>query len=429
MKRWARIVGCAVVLSATGTIAPQVAQADSAGSARPAAGPARFEVAELAQDLGISAREARQRIEDEAVISALSTEAADTLGPDYGGVWVDPADGRVQVGVVGAGSRQRAEARETVADVGATAVTDVVTVDHSMSELNAGTSWLGDRVAALSGPAASSVSSGMRPDLNAVVLHLPADGSTDGEVQALVAEAQSRFGDMLQVENDGRPLRTLACTYPNCDPPLRAGIQITHSSNQFFCTGAFLARSRTDGRQYQITAGHCATGAPGGHWSARFANGSIHTVGPIQRANFNIYGDAATIRVNNPAGWRARAWVFVTPSATTNANHSYPIRATGRSVVGARMCISGSFYGSSNCGTITELGITGDVCDNDGNCTTVSGLGRTNACAIPGDSGAPMFASNRALGILSGGFSECDLVYTGITAVQNTLNVNISRDL
>jgi streptogrisin C len=427
MNRWARVVGCTVVLAATGALAPEAARAEAGGVDRQPSG-SQFEAAELAADLGVSPSEAQRRLQDQEALPELSGVAADTLGQDYGGVWVDPADGRVQLGVVGGGAQVSAEAQDVVQEAGVAASADVVTVDHSADELNAGVNWLSDRVAALSGPVATATNSGLRPDLNQVVLHRPADGTTDAALQALVAEAQSRFGDMLLVEDDGRPLRTLGCAYPYCDPPLRAGVGIVHSSNQFACTGAFLTRSRSDGKLYQLTAGHCAAGAPGGTWYTQFPDGSGHTIGPIQRTNFNIRADAAILRVSNPAGWRARAWVYVTPSATTTRNEAYPIRGAGRSVVGSRLCISGSYYGSSNCGQITELGITGPVCDSDGSCVTVSGLGRTNACAIPGDSGAPMYASNLALGILSGGYSDCDLVYSGISAVQNALNVDVARE-
>ncbi len=38
---------------------------------------------------------------------------------------------------------------------------------------------------------------------------------------------------------------------------------------------------------------------------------------------------------------------------------------------------------------------------------TVTGMIQTSVCAEPGDSGGPLFASNTALGLTSGGSGDC----------------------
>jgi len=213
-----------------------------------------------------------------------------------------------------------------------------------------------------------------------------------------------------------------ACAYPYCDPPLRGGIRILGGGGS--CTGAFLARSRSDNRLYQFTAGHCAYFGGTGTWSTRFANGELHAIGAIgDRWRLGSAGDMAIIQVANPDGWRARTWVNVTASSYTSANQQYPIKADGGSWVGMRICTTGGSYGKSDCGNVQKLGVTFTA---EG--ITVPNLGESNVCAVSGDSGAPMFASNTAYGLMSGGYSLCDTVYQGIHAAENALNVNVAFD-
>ncbi|GAA1408029.1 hypothetical protein ACFQZ4_07605 [Catellatospora coxensis] len=68
-----------------------------------------------------------------------------------------------------------------------------------------------------------------------------------------------------------------------------------------------------------------------------------------------------------------------------------------------------------------ELGLTANLGG-----LSMRNLGRTSNCSKPGDSGAPMFASHVAYGILVGGVEDdCDTVYQGIRTAERELNVNI----
>jgi len=296
-----------------------------------------------------------------------------------------------------------------------------------LDELMTESDWLGEQLVALGSTNDAPLSVGVRPDLDAVVLHLPADGATDAATRSLVADAERRLGDNLRIAHDARVAHALACVAPYCDPPLRAGVGITHSSNQYSCTAAFLVRSRLDRVLYQLTAGHCAYGAAGGSWYTRFSGGSAHTIGPVHRYTFGSTGDMALIRVNNPTGWRARAWTYVTAGPDTSLNESYKISAVGRSAVGARVCISGATTAQSDCGTVTEVNVTTQLCAGT-HCPTIRGLTRASLCAQAGDSGAPIYARNTAYGMLSGGYSACDVVYQEVATAAAGLNVTVSTE-
>lgn len=116
--------------------------------------------------------------------------------------------------------------------------------------------------------------------------------------------------------------------------------------------------------------------------------------------------------------WNARSWVWVTASGDTTSNHQYRIRSDAGSWVGLWVCTTGAFYGQSDCGTVTQVGVTF--------------LGRGNHargtfCGTGGDSGAPMYAGHTAYGLQTGGYSACDSVYMLIHPAENLLNVNVTH--
>lgn len=393
--------------------------------------PDDFEVTDLAERRGISAAEAEERLSWQAALPDLVAEADRTLGEAFGGVWVDPADGdRVKLAVVNGRDRApRLSARQAAEASGLGPVTDVVPVAHSLGELRAESDWLGDRVAAVLSRSAAPLASGMRPDLNAVVLHLPEGGQLSAEMVDLVSEARRRLGDMLHVEHDARPARALVCSYPFCNPPLRGGVAIRNSANEFVCTAAFLARSRTTGALYQFTAGHCHVMARSGTWYTRFVDGTPHDIGPVHNAVWSLDGDMAILRVDNPEGWRARAWVFVTDGPDTARNETYNIARDGTSESGLGVCVTGARWGRSMCGNVQELNQTVEYCDATGTiCRIVRHLARSTLCGVAGDSGAPVFNRHTAYGLLVAGDGSCNTYYQGISGAEDALNVSVSHE-
>jgi hypothetical protein len=157
-------------------------------------------------------------------------------------------------------------------------------------------------------------------------------------------------------------------------------------------------------------------------WSTKFANLSAHVVGPVWHWEWNANGDAAILSINNVPGWNPQGRVQVTAGPETTANETYNIADDKLSVEGMRICTTGQASGQSRCGHVTELDFTTDY---DG--PTVHHLGRSSVCAMPGDSGAPMYAKHHGYGILVAGASngDCDTLYQGIRGAEKLLNVNI----
>lgn len=211
-----------------------------------------------------------------------------------------------------------------------------------------------------------------------------------------------------------------ACSYPYCDPPLRAGIRI--ASSGYSCTGSFLARSRVDAKLYQLTAGHCGE-ASGDVWDTRFADAGVHDIGDVHNHRFDSGTDSAILHVANPPGWRARAWVQVTDGAGTTANSEYPIRAEGESSVGMRVCTTGSWFGASNCGVVDGVNVLVDYGE-----AIVGDMVSSTLCTTSGDSGGPVFARNTAYGLISGGGLPCETFYEPIITAENAMRVNVSHD-
>jgi hypothetical protein len=393
--------------------------AEAAPSPSPVPVGADLAVTSLAADRGISVAEAAVRIGWQDKAPLLAGQLRTLLGPRFGGLWIDPASGdRIKVGLtesrVDETSARSASAKQGLGDA-----VDTVQVDNSLGTLESIDAMLADALDGVNKGADWPLSAGLRPDINAVQLDVPVRTLLTPAQQSLVDSTVARFGSAVRVVTVHNRAQARACSYPFCDPPLRGGIRISNSG--VGCTGAFIARSRSDGRLFQFTAGHCARAASDA-WSTRFANGSIHVIGPVHNYVFSGSGDMAILTINNPSGWSPAARVFVTASPDTTRNENYAIRADSGSTVGMRICTTGGFYGRSDCGTVTQLGVTvtyGGV--------TVRGLGRGTFCGTGGDSGAPMYASNTAYGLQVAGFSECDSLYQGIRAAEDALNVNVAH--
>ncbi|MET8977462.1 S1 family peptidase [Streptomyces sp. NPDC004539] len=152
---------------------------------------------------------------------------------------------------------------------------------------------------------------------------------------------------------------------------------------------------------YFVTAGHC-TGAA----STWYTGTDLTTaIGPTVATSFPL-DDFGVVRYANAAVPRPGTigTVDITGAATA--------------YVGQSVCRRGSATGV-RCGVVTGLNATVNYADG----SVVSGLIRTNICAEPGDSGGPLYAGDKVIGILSGGSGNCT---TGGTTyyqpIQEALN-------
>jgi hypothetical protein len=102
-------------------------------------------------------------------------------------------------------------------------------------------------------------------------------------------------------------------------------------------------------------------------------------------------------------------------------NEDYTINSEGSSSIGMRICISGATSDTTDCGEVTQLGVT--YTNTEG--VTVTNSGRANYCSMSGDSGAPLYASHVSYGIHNASAPGCDTFYTGIKGAENLMNVDV----
>lgn len=399
----------------------------------------------------VTLAQAETRLSWQQRVPALNTALRRHLSAaKFGGTWIAPNNSdRVKVGVVGLDPRTRATITQALHAADLSAATDLVPVKYSLKQLVRADAWLAAQLDKLSsrGHGSPHLDASYRPDLNRVQLGVAGHNLTAAE-RALVAHVKARYGALVQVVAQAAGSATgtsLDCTDnlsigQYCYPPLRGGIEIFSVNSQGqsqpgLCTGGFIASSRIDGKLYQFTAGHCAVEAPNGatnRWATAFPNLSGHVIGTVHHYIWGLSGDEAILNINNPgpAGWKLpQGWVAVMKGPNTTLNEEYPISSAQYSTLGARVCESGEAAGSI-CGIVTALGVSYCYGPQNQQCTKVNNLGEASFCAKPGDSGAPVFASHQAFGLVvaleTDSLGDCyGTFYQGIKGASNAMNVNI----
>jgi hypothetical protein len=378
----------------------------------------------FAQLRGISLADAEQRLGWQQLAPTLWHNLSVDIPTRLGGVWIDINNGdRVKVGITGRiDSTITATVTREATAVGLTTGYDLVPVARTEATLLSDMTWLASQFAQVNVGAAAPLAAGERTDLNQLQLDLPASGQLNAAQASVVAAAQTRLGPELLTMSNGKPLDLMSCVYPFCDPPLRAGIRIA-LVNGIPCTGGFTAQSNVDAKEYVITAGHCAMTSFGTNWQTKFTDGSDHIIGSAWHAILSTeHGDEGIISINNVPGWTPQGRVNVTLSAGTTSDPNYFIKADNWSVIGQRICTTGAALGFSMCGQVTELDYTFEAGGYE-----FDHAGQTSICSVHGDSGAPMYASHIALGILVAGPSngDCGAIYDGIRNAESQLNVHL----
>ncbi|MGW4753162.1 S1 family peptidase [Streptomyces chartreusis] len=202
-------------------------------------------------------------------------------------------------------------------------------------------------------------------------LRVLADPTVSDSELAQLRRTADRFAGGLTLERlDGR-LRTL----------LSGGDGIYAGGRR--CTAGVNVQSGST--YYFVTAGHCTEGLP--TW---YTGAALDTaVGPTTGSSFPG-NDFGVVRYANPS----------VPHPGTIG--TVDVTGTASAYVGQRVCTRGATTGV-RCGVVTALNAT----VNYGGGDIVSGLIQTNICAEPGDSGGPLYAGDKVIGILSGGSGNC----------------------
>lgn len=251
----------------------------------------------------LTPREANARIilQDRAVDLLDGLHAA--FGESYGGLWIDqPGGGHVVVGVqLGQKPIVRVLAKRHRIDR-----LRVVTVERTVAQLRAIQAQAGKTIAA---NAASGVEvGGLYLPTNQVTIRVDATVSAAQAVGVTAALAIIHPGRLRFVPAEG-VVRTAACVVNGefnvwCDAPLRGGVGI--NSVSVWCSAAFNVRSVSDGKRYLLSAGHRNSG---GIWQTRFADNTLHNIGPTHSSYYNSAGDGGYFP-NGDNNYCSTTWLY-----------------------------------------------------------------------------------------------------------------------
>lgn len=203
----------------------------------------------------------------------------------------------------------------------------------------------------------------------------------------------------------------------HCDAPPRSGVAI-NTARGGRCTAGFAHRGDS-GAYYLLTSGHC--GSRSG-WYTRRTNDSKLSLGNSHIVENNAAVDAQIIRMDNFGG-ALRGWQYKRTNGSSTSvdtfDDTYNISSQGYAVVGTRVCFTGSTSGS-HCDEVSQVGAS--------NTSQQNSLVRIEKRVEPGDSGAGVFGSNRAYGIVDSyycGAFDCDGFYVPLGAVYNNVSGSI----
>ncbi|WP_265520341.1 S1 family peptidase [Oerskovia flava] len=355
---------CATTAIVTGPLALHATAASAPPPDGTAATPPAVEKAPpgvlraMQRDLGLSTRDATERLafQSDAASAEVTLEAK--LGDEFAGVWVDPEENTLYVGVVADSDRRAASADRRAASA---AGARVVAVEHTLDELE---TWKSRLDAELADETDAIPSWYVDVTTNAVVVNAHADALDEA---AELVEAAGVPAGAVEIVTTTESPRTFIDV---------VGGNAYYMSGGGRCSVGFAVQGGF------VTAGHCGqtgttTTSPNGTFRGSSFPGRDY--GWVQVGAGNTLVGA----VNNYSGGRVQ------------------VAGSTAAPVGAAVCRSGSTTGW-RCGTIQAY--NSSVTYPQG---TVTGLIRTNVCAEPGDSGGSLLAGNQAQGVTSGGSGNC----------------------
>jgi hypothetical protein len=376
---------------------------------------------------------------DQAKVANVGDDGVEALVRDaapgrYGGVWADNRLREYRVQVTSEGDRASVETALTASGIGAQ--TQVNVVNSTLSQLDDARQVLDGALRDLLD--AGVVASARDTSTNGLRVMIAADAN--GAQRARVASAASSSSvhvDVVDSAEERFLLGDTGCRFPNCDLPLRGGVQI-HTARVVtpdgtkdvpLCTAGFLVRATSDRVPYLLTAGHCIRSAPSNGWRMDTANRrGLNDIGAAHPGAIDdSRGDVGLIRLNATTSGSRRNSIYVEGAkGQTNLNlarnESYKIRRADFNKDGDMVCFMGR-TSKAKCAVIIDNSMSFDGTDN---------LAAIDTCADLGDSGGPVFFKNLAYGIIKGRRvnkrGEClgQSFYTGARQAEGLMNVKIS---
>lgn len=380
----------------------------------------------LIHKAGLTRAQAEQYLDLQERSHGVDEYVRDVAGSRYAGTWLDiDGDRRLKIGLRSSSEEADAETKIAthLAERGLAAETDIVHTKFSYADLQEIQDDLSTRLEDVMRQ--GMLITGIDTSENKVVLEVASSISAPAADRVEVEAEESDGAAMVRASpHDTLEIKRESCVAPNCDRPLRGGVRIGTSRG---CTAGYNARSRSDGKYYVLTAGHCLYN-DANTWYAWTSTGSPQKIGVRHNWVLGGSGDTGIVR-NWVAYWAGPplpiAAIFVPYSFDTpNPNENYGIGGVSYSSVNLPVCLTSGFQVATgfyaDCGVVTELNVQGI---SEG--VIVRYLGRASYCSGGGASGGPIFKSNRAYGTHVGRLGACDSLYQGANGAQNLLNVNI----
>lgn len=367
--------------------------------------------------VGVSPEEAQKRLQRQDLIAVVEATAIQQLGSQFGGIWADIDRDRIVVATTG----RKMNLALLDAHPLLSGHIEQRLVTNSLAELQREYRELVRRTAD------SRRFSADRIDLrvNRVILREKIGGIGSEDVATHVAARRGITGvepsaDLPQAEKRAcRPRGDWGPIY--CDAPLRGGVAIGGASK--YCSGGFVAKSRTDYKLYLITAGHCLK-VDAGPWSMRFhSEATLQTIGPVHGSPRNSpTQDFGAILIEHVYQLFPAPEVTVLASRDTTENEHYRVTSTGPNAVGIVVCTTLGRSGATTCGVVDALGV------HAAKMTNLAMVVYNGPCN-DGDSGSPVYKNGLARGIFiaSADVGNCTrFYYQGIADALATLNLTLN---
>jgi hypothetical protein len=371
----------------------------------------------------------RVAIQDRA--AGIEDEIATLVGDEFAGVWYDAHnEGRLEIGLTERAEPWAGRIRDLARARGVDTDCDLVPVRFTEAELVKSQEHV--RASVMDLVERGHVRTSYDTSVNSVIVTALATLPPDEEDR--VRRLEDTPGVLVRRTDAPSQIgQTMSCNITYCDAPLRGGRQIG-SSGGGGCTAAFMARWNANPQVLlALTAGHCDA-LFSGTWSARDEGNQWHQLGSAFSTLFagGTGLDAGTIRINTGSFWFSPTpapWVVVKNGPNTTYNPNYAIKSDSYSSLGQVLCRTGAVSGT-HCAEVSKLGSDLVTYDPNGNPHTLLNMGELDMCAAqPGDSGGPIYKSQRAYGIFSSSISAqpiaCAEVYQGVRGAEKALDVSI----
>ncbi len=393
------------------------------------------EVAEYARTFDVSAREASDTLNTQEKGAGVVEVLRQTLGSQYAGIWFDNTAGEFVVPLAAKSDAIRVQ--RAFNDLGlAPSTFRLADARFTWTQLENKKERLLEQ--SLSKPFLNGeIQASIDPRANHVSVTL--SGTANEGRSAEVADAVNQYGPAAEIERKKFNPIPVACSFGDCDPPLRGGVAITpKNSPGTMCSAGFKALGNANGNRFVLTAGHCTYGVS--TYLAQPASSPFESkeIGPVEATYTNASGyDVGLIKANG-GYWDTTPWptevVYWSPKESYEAvNPHVAITAEASSYIGEWACHSGQSSGTS-CGTVKEVDLDLSF-ETEGRPQIRNDLSFVTGpelCIEGGDSGGPVFTGNTALGITSAMEGELPIpcgngdYYSEITEDSDLLGVHVA---